>query len=218
MDNHINEDKLFKLYNDYGDYKKQLKEIKANIAQLNKKGINMVFSMDLLNSIDLYLIPYLERGKIGFINKKAQVVIDPKYDDIRGAFNNEKNYVAVKIGNKWSAIDSKGNELLPYKYSLIFPSPDSSLVTCCKNEWSVIDLNTLRIIVEEGKYNLIEGFRYGYARVKNNNKYGIINAQGKIVLDTRYYAVYPWVEWYAPTTVLKEDENSKIIIKSLMDL
>lgn len=103
-----------KFYDDYGDYKKNLKEKKANIAQLNKKDITLLFSLDLLEAINLYLIPFLENGKIGFMNKMAHVVIDSRYDEIKGAFIKEDDFVAVRIGNKWSAIDSRGNELLPF--------------------------------------------------------------------------------------------------------
>lgn len=211
-------DRCIKIYDDYGDYKKKLKEKKANIAQLNKKDITLLFSLDLLEAINLYLIPFFENGKIGFMNKMAKVVIDSRYDEIKGAFIKEDDFVAVRIGNKWSAIDSKGKELLPFDYSLIFTSPDSSLAACCKSYWSVIDLNTLSVFVKEKTYELIEGFRYGYARVKNNNKWGIINTQGELVLDTRYYSIYPWFEWKEATTILKETADSKEVIKWLNDL
>ena len=207
-----------KIYDIEGEYKRQLKAKKANLAQLKKRGISLFFSLDLLDSIDLYLIPFMEKGKYGFINKRAQIIVEPIYDDIKGSFFNEDNYVAVKKGNLWSAINSKGEELLPFSYSLILHSSDSSLITCNNSGWSVIDLSNLRTVVETGIYEIIEHFKFGFARVKKNGKWGIINAQGELVLDTKYETLYPWFEWNEPTTKIKETPNSDEVIIWLNEL
>ena len=174
-----------KVYDDWGPYKQLIRDKQANIAQLIEKGGVLYFDLDLLDAIDLYLIPFIIDSKYGFINKKAEIVTEPIYDKVQGSFLTEENYVAVKKDGKWSAINSKGKELLPFDYSHIFTSPDSSLAICDKSGKSVIDLNTLNVVVERGTYDIIDTFRYGYARVKKNEKYGIINAQGKLVLDTK---------------------------------
>ena len=164
-----------KVYDDWGPYKQLIRDKQANIAQLIEKGGVLYFDLDLLDAIDLYLIPFIIDSKYGFINKKAEIVTEPIYDKVQGSFLTEENYVAVKKDGKWSAINSKGKELVP----------DSSLAICDKSGKSVIDLNTLNVVVERGTYDIIDTFRYGYARVKKNEKYGIINAQGKLVLDTK---------------------------------
>ena len=215
---HLKVDKL-KPYDQEGAYKNRLNAKKANVAFLNKEEINMFLSIDLLDSIDLFLIPIVKDGKYGFISKMAQVVIDPVFDEIEGAFYNEENYVVVKKGSRWSAIDSTGKELLPYIYTKIFPSPDSCLVTCSDYKGkSVINLKTGNIIVNSGIYDIIEGFRYGFARVRNNGKWGIINTNGELVLDTQYEKIQSWYEWYEPTTIIcktKDGHDEKRWLSSL---
>lgn len=215
---HLKTDKL-KPYDKEGTYKNRLNAKKANVAFLNKEEINIFLSVDLLDSIDLYLIPIMQYGKYGFINKIAQIAIAPVFDVIEGAFFTAENYVAVRKGSRWSAIDSTGKELLPYIYTKIFPSPDSSLVTCCDYAGkSVIDLKTGNVIVKSGTYDIIEGFRYGFARVRNNGKWGIINTNGELVLDTQYEKIQSWYEWYEPTTIIcktKDGHDEKRWLNSL---
>ena len=208
---HLNQEEVkLKVYDKEGSYKNRRNAQKANVASLNKKEINIFLSLDLLDSIDLYLIPIVQDGKYGFINKMASIIIDPVFDEIDGSFYTAESYVVVRKDKRWSAIDSTGKELLPYIYTKIFPSPDSNLVTCCDYDGkSVIDLKTGNVIVESGIYDIIEGFRYGFARVKNNGKWGIINSNGKLVLDTQYEKVQPWHEWYEPTTIIRKTKDGR---------
>jgi hypothetical protein len=210
MNNNQTFDNL-KRYEREGNYKAMLNATKTNIAIFERNGARFFVTLDLLNSLSLYLIPFVENGKYGFVNRMCKPLIAPIYDEVKGSFFNDKNYVAVKRENKWSVIDSKGDVIFPFKYNFIFPSPDSSLVTCCDySGWSVIDANTKNIIVDSSKYKLIEGFRYGYARVKNDDdKWGIINARGELVLNTEYESIYTWNEWYEPTTKVKKTEYDK---------
>ena len=206
---HLNQDDdKLKVYDNEGRYKNRLNAQKANVAFLNKKEIKLFLSLDLLDSIDLYLIPIVQDGKYGFVNKMASIVIEPVFDEIKGSFFTAENYVAVRKDSRWSAIDSNGNELLPYIYTKIFPSPDSSLVTCCDYDGkSVINLKTGNVVVNSGIYEIIEGFRYGFARTKNNGKWGIINTNGKLVLDTQYEKIQSWYEWYEPTTIIRKTKD-----------
>lgn len=208
-----------KAYDTEGEYRKRLNAQKANIATIKRNKIHFFISLDLLNSIDLYLIPIVKDCKYGFVNKIAQTVVDPVYDDVKGSFFKSENCVAVKKGVFWSIIDSLGKELLPFKYKMVFPSPDSSLVTCNDySGWSVINTKNMVVVVDAGKFELIEGFHYGYARVKNNGKWGIINTKGKLVLNTEYESMFPWYEWIAPTTKVRmtnDDKEVQLCLNSL---
>ena len=142
-----------KNYEREGEYKSLLNATKANIAAFKNSGAQLFVTLDLLESLSLYLIPFIENGKYGFVDRMCKRVIEPIYDGVKGSFFYINNYVAVKKENKWSVIDSKGNVIFPFKYTFIFPSPDSSLVTCCDySGWSVIDANTKNIIVDSSKY------------------------------------------------------------------
>ncbi len=73
-------------------------------------------------------------GKVGFINKKGQLVISPQYSQATAFFKGKSivNVNAVKIdksatdvensasvweGGKWGVIDKKGNVVKPFDYA-----------------------------------------------------------------------------------------------------
>lgn len=197
-------------------YDRQVRDVErqksANVEKFNKAGNTVLFSLEVLNKLNLHLIPFSFNGKIGFINKMAEVVVEPKYDKIRGSFREATNYVAVQKDNKWTVINSKGVELLKPENHIIFPGYDCPLAVIQNQSKSkVVNVETDEVIVDS-QYDYIDGFRYGYARVRvgNNNtgKWGIINEAGKLILPTEYAAVYPFYNFPRATTVLKLTDES----------
>ena len=55
------------------------------------------------------LFPIVQDGKHGFIDKKGNYVINPRFDDV-GFFSD--GLCGVKIGDKWGFIDKKGNYVI----------------------------------------------------------------------------------------------------------
>lgn len=58
----------------------------------------------------------IRKGKWGFIDEKAKIVIPLIYDDC-GAFQNGK--VVVLKGDKWGLINKKGKTIIPFEYTYI---------------------------------------------------------------------------------------------------
>lgn len=197
-----------------------IRKRQENVSKFNNKGFKLLFTDKVLDAINLYLIPFESNNKIGFINKEGTVIIKPIYDQIKGCFYTEDNLVAVKKEEKWSVIDACGKELLPFDYNHIFISPDSKLVSfqIGWKSWKVIDLDSNTNEIVKNEYEYIEGFRYGYARIKKNGKWGIIDKTGKIVLPAEYESVYDFYNWPTPTTIIQKDKNYKSKIINLNDL
>lgn len=196
------------------------REIQANVSFLTVNGITMPVSWELLRSISLLLIPIVKNGKYGFINNRGEIIVDCLYDEIKGTFLNEENIVAVRINKKWSVIDSNGTELLDFKYSHIWPSKDSTLATLqTYNACEVVDTFTNETIINSGKYDYIEGFRFGFARVKNNGKWGVVNSKGKQVLAPKYADLMDFYNnWDKPETKLRENSDSEWLVINLNEL
>ena len=191
-----------------------------NIINFIADNNQLMLTVDVLDSINLYLIPFKKGDKIGFINKKGVVVIKPIYDEHKGEFFSEENLVAVRKEKKWSVIDCTGTELLPFKYRHIFPSCDSKLVVLeTWDSYEAMDLSSEPFkVISKNVYKPIFAFRYGYAKVEKDGKWGIINASGKLVLDTIFSDMYSFHDYPTPTTKVRETESSDFHLINLHDL
>lgn len=81
------------------------------------------------------------------------------------------------------------------------------------HEWGVTDLED-NIIVPFGKYDWIDGFDHGFARVKigqqpnnliSSNKWGIINEAGEEVLKPVYDSVWNFFKKGRSSTTIEKD-------------
>ena len=70
-----------------GELKGRISEswyIEGRISYLNKTGIGLFTTKEILEKIPSYLYPVVQDGKIGFINSFADVVIPLQYDEFIG--------------------------------------------------------------------------------------------------------------------------------------
>ena len=192
----------------------------ANISKFIADNNQLMLNVDVLDSIGLCLIPFKKEGKIGFVNKEGVVAIKPIYDEHKGEFFCEENLVAVRKDKKWSVVDCTGKELLPFEYCLIFPSCDSKLVILeTWDGYEAMDLTSEPFkVISKNEYKPILPFRYGYAKVKKNGKWGIINSSGKLVLDTIFSDMYSFHDYPTSTTIVRENEDSEFQVINLYDL
>ena len=191
------------------------------------------------NSDSRLLIPYTKGEKIGFVNNNGEVVVRATYDNYHGecleakdlvVVSNKVHYgyarnngdVAINEKSIYGVIDCNGNTILPMEYWQIYKANgNSELFTVRRNDynWGVITACGTEI-VPFGKYNLIDGFEKGFARVKdNNNKWGLINENGEEVLPVEYNEIW---NFYSKnrnyTTIVKDGISSKFFFNKREDI
>ena len=196
---------------------------------MNKKSISiLVPAEDYLVSDDKrLLIPFMENGKIGLMDKAGRVIVNAQYDSIL-----DDCYTAndpVRIGKRsYQAYERKTTAPQVYEYMhygvfcpnkgwVVEPrflevqvSSDHSLLTL-RNErgYCVQDLSG-NIIVDYGKFSFIDGFYNGLSRVASGSKWGIINEKGNIVLPIMYDKIWNFVGYDGKTIkcqIQKEDNS-----------
>jgi hypothetical protein len=161
---------------------------------------------------ELYFADYQSpRFKWGYINKKGEVSIQPKYDEARDF---SENLAAVNYKGKWGYININGNLTIKptyraafnfynnlalvqtFSYSYYFidkkgsiqlgPFTDASDFSCgrarLKKEGRYTFIDTLGKIMEE-TFDEASNFNEGYAIVTNNMKYNIIDTSGNFQLQ-----------------------------------
>ena len=168
----------------------------TNFNILRSKGFGSLLTQDIVISQDVYLLPVILNGKIGFINSFYEVVIEPQYDNILGNFNDENSMVIALKEKKWGLINIKNEIILPFKYNQLSFTTIGLFyaVEYGSKTNGFIDLNSNLII--PNKYRWIDqDFYGGLARViisdiEGNEKWGIINLKAEYVVEPKYDKIW----------------------------
>ena len=203
----------------------------ANWAQLVEDNAYFIVPPQKYNvrNDERLLIPIIRNHKIGFVNQLAIPVVEPKYDIFNGNVMAETDFVKVGMRYsygysrangevqtydryKWGLLDSKGKTVLECNFASISISDDKELFSLKSydNGYCVVNHNG-NIVIPYGEYAIIDGFTNGYARVKKNRKYGIVNTKGQIVLPVEYDNIW---SFYQRT----ELRSTRIIMKGMDNL
>lgn len=75
-------------------------------------------------------------GKVGFMDKYGNVVIEPKYDDVY-AFSD--GVAPVRVDKKWGYIDHEGNVVIPIKYEIGHMFSEGLASVKLDGKWGYID-------------------------------------------------------------------------------
>lgn len=192
-------------------------QIKLTIYEDDYKDAKILIPASSFNleSESRLLIPFTSFDKIGFMNRQGEVIVKPQYamyygecysptdlvkvavDDIYG-FPKSNNQVKYYSRPVYGLINYKGEIVLDINYYSIVPAIGNWGIVTVQNKarkYGVIDMNG-NIIVPFGKYDYIDGFDKGFARVKigkqtngqigSHCKWGIINEHGEEVLPAEY--------------------------------
>ena len=172
-----------------------------------------------LSKDERFLIPFIEGLKIGFANKNGKVTITPQFQYVLDDFTNEHSLVrvgndyavayerkttspATYIHKHFGLLKSNGKFLIPMEYeSIAAPSigDDNYVIHSLSKGYAVINSKG-EYIVPFGEYSYISGFDYFHARIRKGKQqdddgnaisnWGIINGDGKIVLEPKYKFIY----------------------------
>lgn len=228
-------------------------EIKTNSSCCTNKKLSNVVTVDstkqidyntkiLVNRLDYeikndnrFLLPFVQDTKIGFINKKAEIIIPASYQFVLDDFFNDKSLVrvgetycvgfdsktsqpSVYLCNRYGLLKSNGDLLLPIEYENITMPVFSNRIVLhsYKQGYAVIDFNG-NFIVPFGKYNYIDGYDWGVARIKSGKttnglketdaQWGIIDENGNEILKPVYKNIWNFYNKALQYTRVESDEK-----------
>lgn len=121
-------------------------------------------------------------GKYGYTNLKKEVIIPFKYDWGAGEFS--QGLAFVRKGWLIGYIDTKGNEVIPFKFSNGTNFSEELAAVAQNEKWGYIDPKGEIVIPCE--YDLAFEFCLGRALVVKNGKHGFINRKGELVIPLIY--------------------------------
>lgn len=192
------------------------------------------------------LIPFTSGDKIGFMNNEGKVVLAPQYNMYYGECYCESDFIIVTIsynygfpksGGKVSVcqrplfglINYKGEVILePVFFSLSRAIGNNKLYTAQDKNYNYGVLTTDgEEIIPFGKYDWIDGFDNGVARVKvgtisngiknSVNKWGLIDEAGNEILPIEYDNIWNFYgKKRNSTKIVKEGIVKDIKLSSLL--
>lgn len=183
---------------------------------------NISINCEYENLADYFLedmIVAKKDGKCGCIDKNGNIVINFEYDRI-GNFS--EGVVSAKKGNKIGFLDKEGNTIIDFQYEYVsdeeyfkdefqffldMPEFKEEVVLVFKNEQGFfIDKSGNKAIDFETVFNISdEDFNKGILVAQKNEKMGIFNRNGKLVLDF----IYDEIQNYGTIELLPAKLNDK---------
>ena len=156
---------------------------------LDSKG-NIIFNSDLdidiqshyFEADSLFIYQEIIDGKKlkGLVNKKNEILLKPKYQEIY--FINDAEFYVVQHDNKYGFIDKLGDEVIPLIYDEVGTNINEHLISAQKNgKWGFINRKNEEII--PFVYDEAYAFMDDLACVKKGDFFGFINKQNKTMVE-----------------------------------
>jgi hypothetical protein len=127
--------------------------------------------------------------KVGYLNGKGKVVINPSYDAYTNVNSEGEfvgNFAKVSKGGKFGIIDKSGKVIVPISYNKL--GAVSSLIAFEKGgKWGFIDLTNK--VVFPASYEYTESFANGLGIVQDLTLRGAISSKGQLLIPIQFTSI-----------------------------
>jgi hypothetical protein len=149
------------------------------------------------------LISVIKNNKFGFIDFKGNLKIKPKYKAIYNKENkivlfNNKYFFVCDENNNCGLINEEGKTIIPFEFifseiEFISNNNEELISIYNKNNHCIYSITNKKYIINSNEYSKIFIVKeFNNFIIKNiNNYYGVINTDGKIIIDFSYSNITP---------------------------
>lgn len=181
------------------------------------------------------LIPYRVDTKWGYADPSGKIVIAPAFD--KAEFFGTDGFAHVSLDTLVTLIDKSGRQMMPFKYTDVFPF-ESGFAVVCKGgtfrplqgeiiggSWGFINDKFEEII--PCQFSRAQSFKGDYAIVQTDDNWGpwgVVNKEGKVVLPLKYKTYsfdmrpFPSLVWGTKPGILRQDISGRGGKWQLIDL
>lgn len=217
--NDLSEEIISCQYEDYCYFSEGLAAVCKNgkWGFINKKNeIIIPFIYDTVENFSSFtngLAIVKKDAKVGLINKNGDIVVPFIYDNMDSTLSPDLKIWGAKLNGKWGFIDRDGNEILPFIYDEVEGTEDETYLVKINGKQGTVD-GIRQIQTTPCQYDEIEYYLYfndsKLAKVKNGDKYGLINKNGELIVPLIYSKIIEHEKGFA----VKDNEcNSGILNK-----
>ena len=203
-------------------------KLNGKVGFLDKKGrVVIPFKYTLTWGFRDGLARVQKDGLWGFINKKGKEVITIIYRDIYYAKWSE-GLIGAQLGFKWGFINKKNKTIIPFEYYEVGTFSEG-LVSAAKSykEWGYIDHKNRTILPFKYEYPYYcdwknGNFKNGLAQFRLNDKSGIIDKKGNVIIPNKYRCIESFENGFAfieiDNCINRWDTNCKILYYGYIDI
>lgn len=147
-----------------------------------------------------------------YLKFEKKFVVPALYNEINYCFgcDEKSDYIYARKANKWGIISLKNEILLPFVYEHAHYNmrSDEWVTSFSRNDKQlVINIYTKKETIYPEECDCEDNFDWGFKRIRKNDKYGLVNTQGKLILDTVYNSIDRFAGYH------KDTANPYIIIR-----
>ena len=136
-------------------------------------------------------------GKYGYLDPFGRVVI-PAQLSAGGKFHD--GLAPARLEDRWGLIDTTGTWVVAAQYSWIESPREgvarAQIAESGKPIWCLVDAHG-QLVARLAGFSEVGPMAQGRARVKRDNKWGYVDAQGKLVIEPRYAGALSFSEGLA---------------------
>lgn len=162
-----------------------------NVKLKDAKTMHFTIKKAVEANTALHVI-YSSDYKKGLIDSNGNVIVQPKYSNIRVSDNNDysintddNNPIIVGLNSKYGLIDRTGKVILEPQYDYMYGFSDGLVKAKKGDKFDFIDATGK--VVLQSQYKEIGNFNSGLAAFKDDaGKYGFIDKTGKVVLQPQF--------------------------------
>ncbi len=149
----------------------------------NLTGYNYTNANNFSNGLASVSLTTSVGESYGYVNDSGDVVI-PFIYSMAQDFKYGK--AIVSKGKYSGIIDIEGNEVIPFVYTGFNPSYDYGVIAAANehSKWGLIALDNRKIV--DFEYDYIFEFEEGYAYTLKNNRYGIVDEHGNVLVNATH--------------------------------
>lgn len=198
---------------------------RSRVSLICLVGVLLAFTCASCRSPAPELYPIVQNKKVGYMNRKGEVVIQPRF--VMALMFSEGMAAACLEGeNQCGYIDPTGKFVIPPQFKAAMRFSEGLAAIRIVNSVGYVD-HTGKLVInpqfssEDGSEFPLYNFSEGLARVKSGDKFGFIDHSGSFVIGARFEAALPFFDGLAAVTLDKKagfiDKTGKFVIPPQYD-
>lgn len=140
---------------------------------------NLTGSFDIAHAFSENRAIVIQDGKYGVIDEEGNWIVQCQCDDMLDQYH--AGLLGAKKDDQWGYLDLEGQWVIPPQWDTVSDFAPNGLAAVCQDgAWGYIQRDG--VVAIQTMYASVHDFMGSYAVVNQNNRYGLVDSKGEIVI------------------------------------